>query len=370
MAKRYLQKIDLVPEWLREVIATDGAEQAGMPAPKNPSTKHEFSIIDPKAPGEAQVRQMQASLYEDPRTGKGVVQLAWSGTTPPLYEFEKEYPNRADASVAFGKMLEELRGIEKISDPAIAKEKVAELFDEYKKKTDSPRTGHSEKVVNTSLADGWNIIEKEGKLVVDFSDDFLMGVLADHKVADSMPIQPAEYTYSTASRLHCGSDNFVISYWRKTQTSDGNIVRNATLISRVGGGSQLVTGMPLTTYNLLCAALTPNPKHYDISYDSVTGKWHKTANAATFLTSTPEELQMVLEYLGKGKKPPKSEEALPELEPEKKGKEEKEPKAGEESLPIGGEGTTPIGEGGMEAAGEGSPEEQLMDLLKKESDKK
>lgn len=368
-----IQKVNLIPDWVRYVVAENMV--------KEPPVSHGFSIVDPFAQGDNTIRKIKAELYKDPESGAGVVQLSWEGTTPPVMEFEKKYASAKEAEVVFSSMLEELRKVESYveADPAKAKEKVKALFDEYKGKSDKLPSGGSsggagsEKSLNSSLADGWNIINKEGKLVVDFSKEFLTSAFSGYKHADSLPTQQGEFVYSTSSRLHCGNDNYVISYWRKVQTADGNIVRNAALISRVGGESYFLTKVSADDYNLICAALTPDPLHYGISYDSVTGKWYKTAAVVERYFSDPnhpEELDRILDFLGKGKKAKPSEE-IPGLEKskkEEKPEKEEKPKETEESLPLGGiEETKPLGEGEIP---EGTPEEQLAELLKKESDKK
>jgi hypothetical protein len=134
----------------------------------------------------------------------------------------------------------------------------------------------------------------------------------------------------------------------------------------------LVSNISLDEYNTLCSALTPSPTHYGISYDSITDQWVKVAAVVErYFSSSPEELDKILDYLGKGKKAP-AEEA----KPAKKEKEEKpsdedkklddllneEPGKGpeEESLPLAGEGqTAPMGGG--------SNDQDLADLLKKEA---
>lgn len=373
--KRAIQKVDLIPDWIRITAAENMV--------KEPPVSHGFSIIDPFAQGDTTIRKIKAELYKDPESGAGVVQLAWEGTTPPVLEFEKKYASSKEAEAVFSSMLEELRKIESYveADPAKAKEKVKALFDEYKGKSDKLPSGGSsggagsEKSLNSSLhleiAKGWNILNKEGRLVVDFSESFLSDIFSNYKVAESLPTCPGEFTYITSSRQHCGNDNYVISYWRKTETTDGNIIRNAALVSRVGGESYLLTGVSLENYNLICTALTPDPIHYGISYDSVTGKWYKTAAVVERYFSDPEhpeELDRILDFLGKGKKKPAEDLLAPEKAPKKEEKEEK-PSKEEETLPLGGvEETAPLGEGAEQG---GSPEEQLAELLKKEaSDKK
>jgi hypothetical protein len=388
MAKRHLQKIDLVPEWLRHTIAEAAAEEAGQVLPKETPREHSFGIVDPWAPaqkgGSPLVRRIKAEFYEDPQSGTAVVQLAWEGTTPPIQEFYKKFASAKDAQNVFASLLKELRQIESYVavNPTKAKDKVKELFDEYKGQSDPMHTSPSEGTgtrTNTSLhlelAAGWNILNKQGQLVVSFSDEFLTNIFSNYKEATSEPIQSGELTYSTASRPHCGEDNFVASYWRKVKMADGNIVRNAALISRVGGESFFATNVPVEEFNLLCAALTPNPTQYGINYDSVTGRWYKTAAVVERYFSDPnhpEELDRILDYLGKGKGK-KAEEPKKEEKKDKKDKSDDEKKLDdllkespskgeEESLPLAGEGeTAPV------TKDEGTPEDDLMNLLQKEA---
>jgi len=387
MAKRPTQKIDLVPDWLRHTIAVEAAEEAGQVLPSSGSREHSFGIVDPWAPsqkgGTPLVRRIKAELYEDPESGTAVVQLAWEGTTPPIQEFYKKFASAKDAQNVFSSMLKELRQVESYAaaNPALAKEKVKELFDEFKGQSDPMHTSPSEGTgtrTNTSLhlelATGWSILNKQGQLVVSFSDDFLTNIFSNYKEVASEPTQHGELVYATSSRPHCGEDNFVASYWRKVKMADGNIVRNAALVSRVGGESFFATNVPVEEFNLLCAALTPDPIQYGIAYDSVTGKWYKTAAVVERYFSDPqhpEELDRILDYLGKGKGK-KAEEPKEEKKDKKDKSDEEaklddllkeEPEKGdEESLPLAGEGeTAPLDEAG-------SPEDDLMNLLKKKAE--
>lgn len=390
MAKRHIQKIDLVPEWLRHTIAEAATEETGQSIPTTGPREHGFKVVDPFAPqqkgGAPMIRRIKAEFYEDPDNGSAVVQLAWEGTTPPVLEFYKKYSSAKDAENVFSSLLKELRQIESYVDtnPAKAKDKVTELFDEYKGQSDimnaTPAAGTGTRT-NTSLhlelAPGWNILNAQGKLVVGFDSEFLKNIFASYKVNDCEPVQSGELVFSTSNRLHCGADNFVASYWRKVKTSDGNIVRNAALISRVGGESYFVTCVPQEDFNLLCAALTPNPIQYGIAYDSLTGRWYKTAAVVERYFSDPnhpEELDRILDYLGKGKKP--KEEPKKEDKKDKKDKSDEEKKLDdllkegpadeEKSLPLSGEGeTAPFAESPTDS--KGAPEEDLMSLLQKKA---
>lgn len=387
MANKPIQKIDLVPTWVRQTIAEQDASELGKAAPSMGSREHGFKVVDPFAPdqkgGAPMVRRIKAEYYEDPQSGSAVVQLGWEGTTPPVLEFYKKFSSAKDAEAVFSSMLKGLRQIESYVDtnPDKAREKVKELFDEYKGQSDVMNSepagagSQSNSSLDTELSVGWNILNKKGKLVVGFSDEFLKNIFSSYKEAGSEPIQPSEIVYSTASRIHCGADNFVISYWRKVKTADGNIVRNAALISRIGGTSHFVTNVPAEDYNLLCAALTPDPIQYGIAYDGVTSTWYKTAAVVERYFSDPnhpEELDRILDYLGKGKKKP--EMAPKEEKGEKKDKKEKSeeekklddlleagPESEEESLPLAEEKTAPMEEM------QGAPEDELANLLKKEA---
>lgn len=386
MAKRPLQKIDLVPDWVRHTVA-EASEAPSVPA--TGPREHGFKVVDPFAPeqkgGSPMVRRIKAEFYEDQENGSAVVQLAWEGTTPPVLEFYKKYSSAKEAEVTFSALLKDLRQIESYVDvnPGKAREKVKELFDEYKGQSDimnaTPAAGTGTRTnssLHLELADGWNILNKQGKLVVSFEGKFLQNLFAAYKSEGSEPIQPSELVYSTAGRLHCGADNFVVSYWHKVKTADGNIVRNAALLSRIGGESYFVASVPIDDFNTLCAALTPDPIQYGIAYDSLTGRWYKTAAVVERYFSDPnhpEELDRILEYLGKGKK--KSEE-----KPEKEDKKEKKDKSEEEkklddllkeepeekeSLPLANEGETVPIENPTDS--KGAPEEDLMSLLQKKA---
>ena len=367
MSERPIQKIDLVPDWLRHVVAEQ--EEVSY---KEPPRKKDFTLIMPTATKNAQGAFPTHKLVVkiDPIPSWAAVSLKWEGN---VSEWEKKTSPR-EAEMLFNTAME---GCQRASslvevDPERAQE---ELVTTLKLLGPSDALAHggsssgagSEKSL-LKIAEGWNVIEKEGKMSVDFSDDFLTNVLKDYKVQDSEPVQPGEIVYSTASRPHCGSDDFVVSYWRKVKTADGNIVRNASLVSRMGGKSFFVSGISVDGYNELCSALTPSHKHYGISYDSVTGRWIKTAGEKdvvierVFFKTVDDAIKWKQEAEGK-KKGEESPEPI-----EDKGKEEKDGEAAEgtESLPIGAEESLPVSESPAEAAATGgSPEEQLMDLLKK-----
>jgi hypothetical protein len=396
MAHRPIKKIDLVPTWIREAVADtmqpgepSQAELPGAPKPMtNGPTKQSFSIVDPYAPGKGEqtiMRSVKAEYNEDPESGTTVVQLGWEGTQPPIPIFYKKFASSNDARMVSSEMLKELGQIASYAEtnPDKAKTKAKELFDKYKGQSDpimsAPGEGtgsRSNSSLHTKIADGWEVINKEGKLSVSFSDDFLANVFSKYKEASATPVSPSEYIYSTATRPHCGTDDFVVSYWRKAKLSDGNIIRNAAMISRAGGETFLVANIPLEDYNTLCSALTPSPAHYGISYDSITGQWVKTAAVVErYFANNADELDKILDYLGKGKKAPE------EAKPEKKEKGEKKPSDEEKKLdellgePLPGESKTeeslPLaGEGQTAPMGGGSNEQDLADLLKKEAEKK
>lgn len=384
MAKRALQKIDLVPDWLRQTITTE-ADASMSSVVREAKT---FEIVDPYAPDSKEgslIRKLKAELYADPN-GPSVVQLSWDGTTPAELEYEQKFSTSRDAELTYSELKKGLNNVQSYVkvDPTRAKTLGKELLEQYRGKSDpiksSPSVGTR---TNTSLhleiKKGWDILNKQGRLLVAFTDEFLSDLLSSYKPVSSIPSRSGEMVYTSSSRQHCGLDNFIVSYWRKADTDDGNIIRNAAMISRVGGESYVVSGISTEDYNILCAALTPEPNQYGIAYDSVTGCWYKTAAVVERYFSDPnhpEELDRILDYLGKGK----AKKAEPEERPEKKEKAEKEEKKetsedkkldellegtspSEESLPLAGEGeTVPLGE----AAG-GSAEKELMDLLKKEA---
>lgn len=394
MAHRTIKKIDLVPTWIREAIADFSQpgepvtkEPAGAPKPMtNGPIKQSFAIVDPYAPGKGEVspvRRVKAEYTEDPESGTTIVQLGWEGTQPPIPIYYKKFASSNDAHLSHSKMIKDLTQVASYAEtnPDKAKTKAKELFDKYKGESDplmsAPGEGtgsRSNSSLHMEIAKGWEIINKEGTLSVSFSDDFLANVFSSYKEVSATPITSGEYVYSTATRNHCGTDNFVVSYWRKAKTADGNIVRNAAMISRAGGETFLVANISLEDYNTLCSALTPSPTHYGISYDSITNQWVKVAAVVErYFSSSPEELDKILDYLGKGKKAPAEEEMKPEKKEkkEKPGEEDKKldellneapDKGVEESLPLAGEGqTAPIGGG--------SNDQDLADLLKKEAEK-
>lgn len=343
MNKRPIQKMDLVPEWIREAVLEAPEAEKAMPA--QPPTSHEFRVPNLGAAEPAE-RKISAELYKDP-SGQAVVQLVWKGATSPVFEFSKKYATWKDAEMVFSSLLKELRQVESYVDvdPARAKENVKKLLDEYKGKSDTPHAGGdvgSRTLSVLEIADGWNIVSSDDRLSVSFSDTFLKKALAKFKVVEGVPAGSPEQVYSTASRQHCGTDNFVISFWKKVNTADGNIIRNAALVSRIGGSSQFVSGVTIDEYNTLCTALTPNPPHYGIAYDSVTSSWYRTsvdiksnlrelvAMVVERISGTPEEIAAY----DANKKGKAKEEPLSEEKPEKKKKDD-------ESLPLEDEPAAP-----------------------------
>lgn len=375
MDKRPLQKIDLVPEWIREALLDSPEQPEQKPAEAQPPTSHEFRVPNLGAAEPAE-RKISAELYKDPN-GQAVVQLVWKGATSPVFEFSKKYSTWKDAEMVFSSLLKELRAVESYVDvdPARAKENVKKLLDEYKAKSDTPHSGGEVGTKTMSvleIADGWNIVSGQDRLAVAFSDEFLKSALSKFKAVDAAPTTSGEMVYSTASRQHCGADNFVVSFWKKVNTADGNILRNAALVSRIGGSSHFISGITADEYNTLCSALTPNPAHYGLAYDSVTASWnHSSTNVKENLrevvallirermSGTPKELA---EYdkLAKGDK----------AAADKMVDEEVAPKEKEESLPLepaaesAAPETAPVSE---EAPTGDSLDEELADLLKKEA---
>jgi len=300
MAKRPIQKMDLVPEWLRQTIAEDA------PLFKTGAHADIESLPDPYV-AEGMVGQARAmsldSLIAAPGAGHSAVTLSWKdGDT--LYT--KNHETAEDAAMDYTTKLATLKKLEKdANNPGTAgrvsrkedvKKAIKAELDKWKAMSDpfkAQGTGlRGNSSIHEEIVAGWNVIEKTGQLHVEFSEEFLSTILTKFKKEASIPNHIGEVTYSTSSRQHCGSDNFVVSYWRKATTEDGNIIRNAAVVSRIEGESHVVSGMSMQEFNTLCASLTPDPKHYGIKYDSVTGKCHKTAGALVeFFWNTVEELQ-------------------------------------------------------------------------------
>ena len=365
--KKPIQKINLVADWLRQVVAEEG-----LLAPKQPGTVTDFSLVKPEAIKGAKGLKpstlvLKLDAVKDPERARII--LAWDGNEEGGKVMDKQYSSLADAEATFNKLKEKLAAIavDVTANPEQAQTRLTELLSEKEFQSDPSSQSHpgtaSERssTLHSEIAKGWNIINKEGKLLVDFSKEFLSEAFKNYKAAESSPIREGEFVYSTASRQHCGSDNFVISYWRKVATRDGNILRNAALISRIGGESYFLTNVPVEKYNAMCDALTPDPIQYGIEYDSVTGQCYKTAKSAIiqFFADTKEELDKILEHLGKGKVP-KSEdiegEGPKEEDLEEGAGEEKE---GGETLPVGDvKETTPLG--GEEGESGKSPLEELL----------
>lgn len=335
-----------------------------------PPTSHEFRV--PNIGGvEPSERKIAAELYKDPG-GQAVVQLVWKGATSPIFEFSKKYSTWKDAEMVFSSLLSELKKVESYIDvdPGRAKENVEKLLDEYRGKSDTPHAGAEVGTKTMSVLEidnGWNIISKQGKLEVSFSDDFLKKALSRFNPINDTPVNLSEQVYSTSSRQHCGTDNFVVSYWKKVNTSEGNIIRNAALVSRIGGSSYFVSGITVDEYNTLCTALTPNPKHYGIAYDSVTSSWFR--DQVDIKASAKEVVAMVVERLSG------SPEEIAEYDKLKKNKEdapmtdmpkdEKSPKEDEEeSLPLSdAEATAPLPESGEPPAEDKNLEQDLAEMI-------
>ena len=336
MPRKEIKKIDMVPEWIRETVAGFNIR----------SVRREFNVLRPKAVG-AEASKLVVSLEQD--NDSGHVSVFWDGTLPEgsIKEYYLKLP-WIEAEVKYNGINSKLAEIEALKvNPENAKLQLGEYLAELRPSGEAsdPNPRDVGPRTNSSLIEGWDIIEKEGKLLVRFSNEFLSKLLTQFKKAYSEPTQAAHSTYSTGTKQHCGNDNFVISYWGKVETADGNIIRKAILIDRLGGEKHFVSGVSPKLYNDLCSLLTPAAMQYGIEYDSITGQWiQKTAASIMTFNATGEELDKIL---GQGKKSTDAKKDLAGIEEEAEPEEEDaksipfdEGQAGETSgLPEGDEPT-------------------------------
>lgn len=278
MSKKEIRRINTIPDWIRETIAERTIT----------SVKKEFSI---PAYGDNQQRAL-VTLTPDMDTG-GAELSVQIGTgielaAPADEPFRKKYSSIVEAETKFQYIAQEGDEIEALlgGNPDAAEQRWNALKENLAGESDaSYSVPHSltNSDLHTEIAEGWTIIERKGELLVNFSNEFLSNALSEFKAISSFPTQSTESVYSTGTKQHCGLDNFVVSYWGKVSTSDGNIVRHALLIDRIGGDKYFVAGVNIDFYNKLCTLLTPNPIDYDMTYDSITGKWTSGLNLKTSL---------------------------------------------------------------------------------------
>lgn len=366
---RPLHKIDMVPDWIREALLDENAPAKGLKA-----IKREFTL--PTLSDKDFSKNVVAELFEDEPSATAVVKVrnAQAASEDQGLIYEKKFPNVREAQSAWKDIIDNLTKFSSYEKSEVVPDNVRKEAQVYisnlRSQSDVRPTGSSSRTMST-LAPGWNVISKQGQLLVSFSGEFLKKALHKFKNVEDAPVELVEQVYSTATRQHVGADNFVVSHWKKVKTADGNIVRNAALISRLGGESYFVSGVSTDEYNSLCSYLTPNPTDYGIAYDSVTGSWHQqaadvknnlkglVAMIVERLSGTPEEIAEYDKLKGKGKSAPADD--LGEIKEEKS----ETPAPESESLPLGDEKTAPA-----DAAGESkSAEDDLMDLLKKEATK-
>jgi len=354
MEKRAIRNIDKVPEWIREAIADEsGTDDVYI----HKSRESSLSIPDPNSSTE-ELRPIKAFLLIDSGTEQksdNRVQVLWDIKADEGKIYDKKFATPQEAEMKFAEITKQLQSINKLSEttPDKAKELAKDLVSELGRTSDPITTEISPQhsMSNLQIREGWNIIEKQGKLLVDFSSDFLKKAFINFKSPEGEPIQPAEKVYSTATRLHCGSDNFILSYWRKVKTSDGNIIRNALLVERINSNDKFfINNVSSDQYDTLCSNLTPDSVAYGINYDSITGIWYKKAGQVSVErffgdpTDVADAINKVDKARKEGKEPPELTKAidLPKLEKKPKGKKEegeKDLKDIEEFMkePLGGE---------------------------------
>lgn len=380
---RPLTKIDMVPDWIREALldtapeAIDGAPAAA-PAPSSQAlkaVKREFVL--PTMGDKDFSKNVVAELFEDVPSATAVVKVrnAQAASEDQGLIYEKRFPNVLEAHTAWKDIIDNLTKFSSYEKsevvPDNVKKEAMAYISNLRSQSDIRPTGSSSRTMS-ELAPGWTIVSSQDHLLVSFSDEFLKKALHKFKNVDDAPAEVVEQVYSTATRQHIGADNFVVSHWKKVKTEDGNIVRNAALISRLGGESYFVSGVSVDDYNSLCSYLTPNPVDYGIVYDSVTSAWYQgnadvksnlkglVAMVVERISGSPEEIAEYDKLKGKGK-------AAPELDLSEPAGDKPSEK---ESLPLGEEATAPTSEALGEApTEEKSSEQDLMDLLKKEATK-
>lgn len=345
MENRPIRNIDRVPDWIRHTIAAD---EAGTEEVRLHTSQHlSLYIPDPKATSE-ETKEITVELFIDESNqekGKYEVQLYWAapaGDRGKLYQ--KDFKSAGEATLRYNELKKNLQDINALAqtDMSKAKELASDLFTGMESTSDQIITEPSGRpAANSSLhqeiVKGWEIINKEGKLLVGFSEEFLNNSFRRYKRPLGEPIQPSERVYSTTTKLHCGVDNFIVSYWGKVKTSDGNIIRNAILVERFNTSENyFLSGVSKNDFDIICESLTPDPISYGLSYDSITRRWNKISKTIlqNIFFDTVEELIQYKEKTEKGKTETTDILPLPKPEKKEKVKPGKSEKMGPEDLDI------------------------------------
>lgn len=330
MPKPSTQK-DLIADWLKNL--SKEAEVVEMER-KNIREKSTLNLPDPGASPQAADYIKPATVYlyvsENKDGGESrkdyMVGMYWNSLEGDL--FQKTYPSEEAARMGYTSLQERLKKVESISgtDPEKSSELMKDLLEDYKMEADplaqgktyNPKTMSS---LQNTILPGWEIINSDGRLLVKFSPDFLKASLRKFESLSDLPAVRPEVIYSTATRLHCGVDNYLVSRWRKALTKEGNIVRNIIQIEKENAGERVhfvLKNVSDDQFDTICSSLTPDQGQYGLNYDSITGLWYKTAGKSVIQNIFFDNMVDLKEYLDSQKS-----KSAPEAKEEKPSKKEK-----------------------------------------------
>ena len=288
---------DRIPLWLRTAAFKEQEYE-------NVRNEEMITIPDPEAPAET-LRVAVAYLYinekklDSEKQADHVVGLYWKDMGGESDLFSKSYSDSDEAKEAYDNLKKELTDIQTAAQTDVkkAKELSKTLFDKNKlisnPNIDVTAPGSGSKVMTTlhEFTKGWKVVASEdGKPHVYFGFDFLEKALRKFEPVIDLPVQKPEIVYHTTTKEHCGLHNYVVSYWKKTLTKEGNIVRNVVQIERndfndltsqyEGECIRIVRkNISPEQFDVICSSLTPTFVDYGLLYDKDTGKWIKTAKA-------------------------------------------------------------------------------------------
>jgi len=341
MSKDFITQGDLVPDWLKNLAGEEIAKEANAESQSYKGEHHEttFQVPDLQASNKAarqlvlfmDAQQDKSSDEQEPPL-KCQVGAFWKGDAQGRSIFSRDCKSVEEAQQLFDGMEAQLHKIDALHSvsPEIAAEQTSDFFKGVQAYT-SPQevTKTFDNHTMSSYAPGWDLVATKNQIRVSFSDEFLKKALAKFKIANENPLGNPHSSYSTDSRVHCGLDNYTVSYWSRAYTPEGDILKNAVAVTRVGNStpSVVLEDVPFKDFNQICSSLTPDANQYGLQYDSVTARWTKTAGKAVIQNiffesvSDLEEYQKNTKNVGEGAKKellkgPKGGEA-PESEEEK-----------------------------------------------------
>jgi hypothetical protein len=294
MSKDFITQGDLVPEWLKHVAGEDIAKEADAEYKSYKGEHHEttFQVPDLQAANKEarplvlfmDASQDKSSDEQEPPL-KCEVGAFWKGDSQGRSVFSKQCKSIEEAQRLFDGMETQLHKIDALHSvsPDIAAAQTEDFFKGVQSfATPEEVTKTFDSHTMSSFVPGWDLVSSKNQIKVKFSDEFLKVALRKFKVATENPLGNPTSSFSTDSRTHCGTDNYTISFWSRAYTLEGDILRNAATITRVGNATPtlILEEISFKDFNQICSSLTPDANQYGLQYDSVTAKWTKTSGKA------------------------------------------------------------------------------------------